>query len=254
MTLNELIGETTAFAPWIKRLPRRHGGQRVGAVVVFPHAGASAASYRTLATALAAGRETFLVQYPHRADRLCEPAAETVDDLAQGLFQAGPWCGVAPLLLFGHSMGAIVAFEFARIAEAHGVPVQKLWVSAGPAPCVVAGMPDLPTNDGGLLADIADLGGTAPELLADEEFAELLITAARADYQALNLYRCSTDVRIRADIHALGGRDDHRVTADVLQLWDSHTAGAFELSLLDGGHFYVNDHVDAVAAKVNADV
>src|SRR5208283_6069809 len=135
MTFNNVLSMPTMFASWIKRVPSRGGGQRDGATVVFPHAGAAAASYRTLATALAAGGDTYIVQYPRRADRLSDPALETVHDLARGLFEAGPWSRVAPLRLFGHSMGAVVAFEFARIAESHDAVVQRLWVSAGPAPC-----------------------------------------------------------------------------------------------------------------------
>lgn len=250
MTLNVSMAPT--FPSWIKSTPGR--GQRLGAgaVVVFPHAGAAAASYRVLATALAAGADTYVVQYPRRADRLTEPPHETLHELAEDLFSAAPWGGVAPLRLFGHSMGAVVAFEFARIAEDHGVAVEKLWVSAGPPPCVVADMPELPTSDDAVLADIADLGGTDPELLADEEFSELLTTAVRADYEAFNRYHPSPDTRIRADIHVLGGRDDHRVDTDVLKLWDRHTAGAFQMSLYDGGHFYLYDHVDEIAARVNA--
>ncbi|HEY9304504.1 MAG TPA: thioesterase domain-containing protein [Mycobacterium sp.] len=239
------------FLPWIKLVSGR-GGARAGATVVFPHAGAGAASYRRLATALAASGDTYTVQYPQRADRVREPAPETVRDLALGLFDGGPWKRVAPLRLFGHSMGAVVAFEFARVAESRGVAVERLWVSAGPAPSAVAGMPELPTSDDGLLADLADLGGTAPELLADQEIAELLTAAVRADYQAINRYDCAPGVRIRADICVLGARDDHRVDAAALQLWEDHTAGAFELSLYPGGHFYLDEHIDAVAAQVNA--
>ncbi|WP_372517424.1 thioesterase II family protein [Mycobacterium nebraskense] len=244
----------TEFASWIKRVPSRNGSRFAGVTVVFPHAGAAAASYRALAAALAAGGDTYIVQYPQRADRLSHPAQDTVHDLAQDLFDAGPWSRVAPLRLFGHSMGAVVAFEFARIAESHDAAVQRLWVSAGPAPSAVAAMPELPTTDDALLADIADLGGTDPELLADEEFAALLTTAVRADYQAVNRYECAPGVRIRAAIRVLGARDDHRVDPAALRLWEDHTAGAFELYLYDGGHFYLDEHIDAVAERVNADV
>ncbi|HEV7361673.1 MAG TPA: alpha/beta fold hydrolase [Mycobacterium sp.] len=244
----------STFPSWIKLLPGRNEKPSLGATVVFPHAGAAAASYRVLANALAARGDTYIVQYPQRADRLAEPAHETVHDLALGLFAAGPWRSVAPLRLFGHSLGAVVAFEFARVAEEHDVAVQKLWASAGPPPCVIADMPELPTSDDGVLADLADLGGTDPELLADEEFSELLTTAMRADYQAFNRYDPSPDIRIGTDIHVLGGRDDHRIETDVLRLWERHTAGSFELSLYDGGHFYVYDHVEAIAAQVNANV
>jgi len=253
MTFNNLTTVQKTFAPWIKLVPGRDGAERAGATVVFPHAGAAAAGYRSLAIALAAGGDTYVVQYPQRAERLREPAPETVHDLALGLFEAGPWNGVAPLRLFGHSMGAIVGFEFARIAESRNVAVERLWVSAGPAPSAIAGMPQLPTTDDALLADIADLGATDPDLLADEEFAELITTAVRADYQAINRYACAPAVRIRADVCVLGAHDDDRVDAEALRLWERHTAGAFELFLYDGGHFYLNEHLDAVAAQVNAD-
>jgi surfactin synthase thioesterase subunit len=253
MTFNNLATVRNAFAPWVKVAPGRAGKWRTGATVVFPHAGAAAAGYRGLAAALAAAGDTYIVQYPRRAERLREPAPETVHDLALGLFEAGPWNEVAPLRLFGHSMGAIVAFEFARIAESRNVGVERLWVSAGPAPSAIAGMPQLPTTDDALLADIADLGATDPDLLADEEFAELITTAVRADYEALNRYACPSGVRIRADVCVLGARDDDRVDAEALRLWETHTAGAFELFLYDGGHFYLNEHIDAVAAQVNAD-
>jgi surfactin synthase thioesterase subunit len=253
MTFNNLATVRHAFAPWVKLVPARDGKRRTGATVVFPHAGAAAAGYRSLAAALAAGGDTYIVQYPQRAERLREPAPETVHDLALGLFESGPWNGVAPLRLFGHSMGAIVAFEFARIAESRNVAVERLWVSAGPAPSAIAGMPQLPTTDDALLADIADLGATDPELLADDEFAELITAAVRADYQAINRYACAPGVRIRADVCVLGARDDDRVDAEALRLWENHTTGAFELFLYDGGHFYLNEHIDAVAAQVNAD-
>jgi len=252
MTFNHLTTVRKTFPPWIKLIAGRDG-HRAGATVVFPHAGAAAAGYRKLATALAAGGDTYIVQYPQRAERLRDPAPKTIHDLALGLFEAAPWHGVTPLRLFGHSMGAIVAFEFARIAESRAAAVQRLWVSAGPAPCAVAGMPELPTSDDGLLADIADLGGTDPDLLADEEFAELITAAVRADYQAINCYECPPGIRILADICVLGARDDHRVDAAALRRWKDHTAGGFELSLYDGGHFYLNEHIDAVAARVNAD-
>jgi surfactin synthase thioesterase subunit len=160
---------------------------------------------------------------------------------------------MAPLPLFGHSMGSLVAFEFARIAEGHSVAVQKLWASAGPAPSAIAELPELPTDDAGLRADIADLGGTDPRMLADKDFAELVINPVRSDYRALNRYSCGPEVRVRADIHAVGGRNDRRVEADRLPRWADHTAGDFAMSLYDGGHFYVNEHVDALAAQVNGD-
>lgn len=244
----------TTFARWIKHMPGPNRRPNSGAIVVFPHAGAAAASYRRLATALAAGGDTFVVQYPGRAERLHHPAPETIHDLARGLFEAGPWHRAAPLRLFGHSMGAVVAFEFARIVERRGIPVHKLWVSAAPPPSAVSAQPRLPTGRLELLADVAEMGGTDPRLLADEEFAELLANATRFDYRALNRYDCGDGARIRADIHAIGGRHDRRVNVESLHRWANHTLGSFTLSLFDGGHFYINEHTNTVPRRVITDI
>jgi mycobactin phenyloxazoline synthetase len=240
------------FTPWVKRFT---GITARGSVVVFPHAGGAAAAYRSLAKALSANDvDTFVVQYPQRANRRHHPAADSIGALALELFEAGDWGSAAPLSLFGHCMGAVVAFEFARIAEHNGVPVRVLWASAGQAPSTVAASGPLPTSDSGVLADMVDLGGTDPVLLEDEEFVELMVKAVQADYRALNAYSCRPDVRISADIHAVGGNRDHRIGREMLASWETHTSGRFTLSDFEGGHFYLNDHLDAVARMVSADV
>lgn len=238
------------FERWVKRSA---GQPARDATIVFPHAGGAAAAYRALASALARdGGDAFVMQYPQRADRLTHPAPDTVEQLAAELFAAGDWGRLGPLRLFGHCMGAVIAFEFARVAERHGVDVRRLWVSASQAPSTIAASPRLPTSDAEIVANMADLGGTDPRLLADDDFIDLLVRAVRADYQAFNRYACGTDARIGADIHTLAGREDHRVSQDMLRRWEIHTCGAFTLSVFDGGHFYLNDHIDAVAELVNA--
>jgi surfactin synthase thioesterase subunit len=235
------------LAPWIKHYP---GAGKTGAAVIFPHAGGAAATYKPLATAISdKGRSAYVVQYPSRADRLAHPAHTTVEQLATDLFEAGNWSDAGPLQLFGHCMGAVVAFEFARVAEERGAQVRGLWVSAGQAPCDVVAAPDLPTAPRQMLAEMVDLGGTDPRLLGDPDFVDLLLVAVGADYRALNRY--AGGGLIQADIHALGGRSDHRIDQEMLNRWASHTDGAFTLTMFDGGHFYVNDHLDTVAELVN---
>lgn len=247
------VGVAATTAGWIKHLPGPGGSRRAGATIIFPHAGGTAMSYRPLAAALATGGDTYIVQYPGRAERFGDPAPGALPEMARDLFDAADWTQVGPLRLFGHSMGALVAFEFARVAERRDTVVHTVWASAGPAPSVVAGLPKLPTDDAGLVADLADMGGTDPRLLADEEFRAMLTDAVRGDYRALNRYDCAPDETIRANIHALGGRSDHRVTADMLRAWVQHTRGTFTLSWYDGGHFYLTDHVANIAAQVNFD-
>lgn len=241
----------SSFKPWIKQYPGSEAGP--GAALVFPHAGGAALAYRSLCTALAAaGTDTYVMQYPQRGDRLTHPAPNTVAELAADLFDGGDWAALGPLRLFGHCMGAVVAFEFARVAESKGIEVASLWVSASEAPATVAAAPSLPMAESEIIAEMVDLGGTDPQLLADDDFVELLLMAVRADYAAFNRYACDEDVRIAADIHTLGGDADHRISENMLRRWKIHTSGAFTVSMFDGGHFYINDHTADVAELVNA--
>ncbi len=239
------------FASWVRRFP----GRTTGAIVVFPHAGSAAAAYQPVAAAIAAhGREVFVVQYPQHPGRLADPAAPTVAALAADLFAAGPWQSVAPLQLFGHCMGSLVAFEFAKIASDHDVAVSRLWVSGGAAPSAMADLLPLPTADAEIIADLRTLGGTDPLLLDDPEFVELLVPAIRADYQALNQYTSAPGDAIDVDISVIGAERDDRVELDALKRWEDHTARRFGMHLLDGGHFFLFENLDDVVKIMSSDV
>lgn len=245
-----MIGEQRQLRhkPWIKRFP---GGQGIS-TIIFPHAGGAAAAYRKFAIALSdCGVDTFIVQYPQRGDRLADPAPDTIAELAAEMLDAADWADLGPLRLFGHCMGALVGFEFARLAQQRGVQVRELWASASQAPSTVADSRPAPTTDSELLADIVDLGGTDARLLQDDDFLELLLPAVRADYQAFNRYACDRSVRIGAEIHAIGGRSDHRVSTELLRQWEFHTDAAFTFTLFDGGHFYVDQQIADVAELVS---
>jgi len=243
--------EATDFASWVRRFP----GPARGGIVIFPHAGSAAAAYRPVASAFAAdGPDVFVVQYPHHAGRLSDPAAPTVTALAEGLFAAGPWGQLAPLQLFGHCMGSLVAFEFAKIAAGRGTPISRLWVSGGAAPSSMVDLLPLPTADDEIIADLRELGGTDPRLLADPEFVELLVPAIRADYQALNRYTSSPGDAIDVDVTVIGAHRDDRVKLEALRRWKSHTTRGFDMHMLEGGHFFLFENLNDVTGIVNSDV
>jgi surfactin synthase thioesterase subunit len=151
-------------------------------------------------------------------------------------------------------MGSAVAFEFAKIAERHGVMISTLWVSGGTAPSAMADLPSLPTSDEAILSDITQLGGTDPRLLADPEFLELLLPAVRADYLALNCYSQDQGDTINADIGAISGCQDDRIDVELLRQWASHTTGRYALHSIDGGHFFLFENLDYLGQLVHSDV
>src|SRR6059058_3650797 len=96
---------------WLRRFgPVLDSGVRL---ICFPHAGGSASAYVPLARALAPEVEVLAVQYPGRQDRRHEPPIEDVNRLADLAADVLPTDSARPYALFGHSMGALVAYETA---------------------------------------------------------------------------------------------------------------------------------------------
>lgn len=207
-------------------------------LLIFPHAGAGASSYRDLSARLAGHYRVAVMQYPGRQDRGRQTPATSLTDLAQEAFDE--FGDAAPVTLFGHSMGSIVGFEFARLADAAGVSVQRLVVSAAAAPSAVADLPRHPTDDDSLLAHLNALQGTGGAVMGNEALIAMALPVLRADYQAFDAYRCEPGVRVQAPIDVLGGADDPVIAPYLLQGWTQH-ADDVSVTLADGGHFYLND-------------
>lgn len=233
---------------WIRRF-HPAAAQAARTVLIFPHAGGGASAYRQLSARLSTEHEVLIVQYPGRQDRAADPHPGTLVGLAQGAIADLPLTPAdRPLVLFGHSMGAVVAFEAARALESAGRPVEHLVPSAAVAPGRVADLPAHPTGDDDLLAHAALLDGSDPAVLADNVIARMAVPAMRADFAAFDAYSCAAGVTVGAPITVLGGLDDPAVPPAHLHDWSAHTTAGARVRLLPGGHFYVTEQIGAVAA------
>lgn len=218
-------------------------------LLIFPHAGAGASAYRILSKTLSETFDVIVFQYPGRQDRAAEPALSTLEDIARGAFeefQTSAHNRSAQLFTFGHSMGALVSFEFVRLAEAAGVQVRQLTASSAVAPCVTASKPRHPSDDELILQHLGGLEGTNSSVMADASVMRLALPVIKADYRAIDSYSCADDVKVAARIHSLGGDQDPVVTMRDLYQWGKHTDD-LEVTLFDGGHFYLNQQYGAVA-------
>ncbi|WP_040774267.1 thioesterase II family protein [Nocardia pneumoniae] len=233
---------------WIRQFHKPHSVD-CPPLLIFPHAGAGASAYRTVSKTLSAHFDTKLLQYPGRQDRAAEPAAATLPEIAAGAFEAfrsEPAADV-PLTVFGHSMGAIIAFEFVRLAEAAGVPIRLLAASAAAAPGLIAALPGHPTDDEELLDHMTALNGTGADVMSSRDVLRMALPVMKADYRAFDAYACAEDVRIETPIQVLGGDDDQFVAPRDLYAWSAHTRSGAEVTLFAGGHFYLHDHLDGIA-------
>ncbi|MFD5419248.1 thioesterase II family protein [Streptomyces sp. NPDC127069] len=245
---------TTAANPWIRRFhpPARPDTSPV--LVVLPHAGGSASYYFPLSRDLAAHAEVLTVQYPGRQERLSEPSPDTISGLVDGVEGAlAPW-RERPLVLFGHSMGAVLAYELTRRLEASGAAPRGLILSGRRSP-LVPRHDDLHTlDDDALLAHVRALSGTDTTLLADPELQAMILPALRSDYHAVGTYRHEPGPLLRTPVSVLCGESDPRAAVPEAMAWRELTEGAFTFRGFPGGHFYLAERHEAVTSAIADDL
>ncbi|TPQ17327.1 thioesterase II family protein [Streptomyces sporangiiformans] len=243
--------QPTTTSPWF--LPLTQGPAGAVRVVCFPYAGGAASAYFPLSRCLSADLDVLAVQYPGRQNRRLEPPVQDMGMLADAVTaELGPWLD-RPVAFFGHSMGAILAFEVARRLERRdGFSLERLFASGCRAPSSLREIEDFRhLDDDGVIAQMGALGGTDATLIADDELLRLTLPAVRGDYEAVRTYRAEPGSTLRAPVTVLRGEDDARVTAEEAAGWHTHTASACDVRAFTGGHFFLNDHVREIGGLVN---
>jgi surfactin synthase thioesterase subunit len=235
---------------WLRNAEARpHAAARL---VCFPHAGGSAGAYVSWQLLMSAAVEVHAVQYPGRADRLDE---DIIDDAATLVRRVLPHLIPLfdrPVALFGHSMGALVAYEAARALEARGTAPVHLFVSGSRAADDRAGPWLSRLDDQALVGELAKMGGTEGELLADPEMRELIMPYVRGDIRLADNYRHEPYPPLSVPITSLVGDADHLVSPEQADRWAKLTSAPFGRRVLPGDHFYLIPALGDVIAEIEA--
>jgi len=205
-------------------------------LVCLPHAGGSAAFFRDWGARLP-GLEVHAVRYPGRAERIDEPAPDDLVRLAGDI--AGAVAPLAPLALFGHSLGAAVALETARALDAGGVAVTHLFASGSRTGPLPAPDPDPPSaGDPATVARLIELGGTDPALAADPSFQELVLPYVLGDSRMFHAYAGAyrPEPVLRCPVTTIVGDADPNADR---RPWRQLTTGGFREQVVAGDHFYL---------------
>lgn len=229
---------------WCRRYhPARNATARL---ICLPHAGGSAPFFMPVSTALSPAVDVVAMQLPGRQDRRTEQPIGDMAVLADRIYDILRRQPPLPVTFFGHSMGAIAAFEVIRRLEADGQAAVRLFASGRRAPSTYRDDNVHLRDDAGILAELRKLSGTASSLLGDDELMRAALPALRADYRATETYRCDADITVSCPITVLTGDRDPKTTLDEAKTWEQHTTGAFDLQVYPGGHFFLTDHVDEI--------
>jgi medium-chain acyl-[acyl-carrier-protein] hydrolase len=220
-------------------------------LVCFPYAGASASVFRRWPELLGPQIEVCAIELRGRATRLGEPPTDRVDVVVDELAQAVQSLHGLPIALFGHSLGARLAFAVARALGPGSV--EHLFVSAAPAPDIVRARRPVAT-DAELKRELVSLGGTPAEILENDELMGLVLPALRADFSLADRLIASPEPYLTCGVTAFAGRRDADVPGGDVEAWSRVTAGSFRAVVLDEGHFFLDPCAATVTREVAQDL
>jgi medium-chain acyl-[acyl-carrier-protein] hydrolase len=208
----------------------------------LPYSGGNASIFAAWADILPAAIEVCPIQLPGHGSRIAEPPLAENGPLVEAIAAALLPFLDRPFAFFGHSMGALLSFEVARLLRRrHGLSPVGLYVSAHRAPQLPDRGPVLHALPAPAFWDeLRRLNGTPPEVLAHAELRQLIEPILRADFTVCEVYAYAEDEPLACPITAFGGLQDHDVTRDELAAWREQTHGAFALRMLPGDHFFIN--------------
>jgi medium-chain acyl-[acyl-carrier-protein] hydrolase len=198
--------------------------------------------FRTWSDALPTDVEVCPVQLPGRSARLMERPFTELSPLVEALAQALSPLLNKPFALFGHSLGALIAFELARqLRRMYGVNPIRVFVSAGRAPQLPlrgALIHKLAANE--FLAAVRRLNGTPAEVFEHEELLDIVLPLLRADVAVYESYVYSTEPPLNCPISGFGGLEDREISRSDLEAWRGQTTASFSLRMFPGDHFFLN--------------
>lgn len=240
-------------SPWVPDPPR--AGAHGMRLFAFPYAGGGASIYRGWEAALG-GTPVFAVQPPGREERMKEAAFACLAPLVSAAADALRPLLVPPFCFFGHSMGALIAFDLARELRRRGAPLpEHLFLSARRAPHLPPPSPPIHAlDDAAFLAGVTRLGGMDERLLGHAELMTLLLPTLRADFAACET-RCHTEEEpLPCGISAFCGTADPEAGFAGAAAWRHHTRGTFRTAMLPGGHFFLRTAQRALLREVARDL
>jgi myxalamid-type polyketide synthase MxaB len=219
----------------------------------FHYLGGGASAFRRWQENLPAEIEVCPVQLPGREQRIRENACEQMLPLAATLAEQLRPMLDRPFALYGHSMGALLAFELARQLRRESLEPVHLFAAAYLAPHAPGPYRQGQQYDRSDLDEVVRRLLDVPEaVMANEEFMSALLPTINADLKLVGSYAYELQAPLDCPITAFGGESDREVKEQDLLGWRQHTTQAFRLQMFAGGHLFLEPSQDALLKAIQA--
>ncbi|HXZ02887.1 MAG TPA: thioesterase domain-containing protein [Stellaceae bacterium] len=230
--------EVTPLAGWL-RLPPVQAATRA-LLLCFPHAGGNALSFNGWAKDLPDWLGLVRALLPGRDDLAALAPVEQAEEMAPRYLAALAQLGDYPLIFYGHSLGAILAFDLARAMRRRGLrPPLALCVSGRRAPPLPLSHAALSTlADAALIAAMREMGGPMIGIFDNPRWRDRLFPLMRADLAVSDHYRYAAEAPLGCPIIAFHGAEDSLVKAAEVMAWRAETIGGFRFLPVEGRHFF----------------
>ncbi|WP_072034437.1 thioesterase II family protein [Pantoea rodasii] len=219
-------------------------------ILCFPHAGGSASYFQRWTSHLPRGFSLRALQLPLRENRLDAEPLTRMRELISLLLKEINALPDVPRVLFGHSMGAIVAWELALSLEQQSRTPQHLFISGQQPPTFRRPTHFHQAADEVLIQEVARFAATPSSVFDFPDLRELVLAQLRHDYALIERWQPTTASRIAAPITVFHGREDTEVTLQQAQRWEDFTDNRFRWYSWPGAHFYLTTHWQALLERL----
>lgn len=246
---------TTALQsnPWLIRASVPSRRMRL---FCFSYAGGSAYNFMRWQDSLDPAVEVCAVQLPGRGVRIAEPPIDSMPALLKALAPVIAQQSDLPFAFFGHSVGALIAFELTRYMRLHGLNLAKhLFLSGCHAPRHRAAARQLHLLPDEEFTDVLrGYNGTPPDALKNRELMGLLLPTIRADFALSEDYAYRAGPLLPMPISVFAGKEDDNKVPGQVDGWHKETAKGCEVTWFEGGHFFIDTERHAVLTRLNAEL
>jgi len=217
----------------------------IGRVICIPHAGGGADCFMPLRDQLPDDVELTIIEFPGHGNNRGGPPIREFDTMVAALVGVLEGLNDLPFVLFGHSMGGLLAFEVARELQSLGMSLPiHMYLSSSKAPINLPSrfmLDAVKLPDQAFLSRVESLGGLPDEIMEYTELQTLVAKLLRTDFDLLSKYLYVPRPRVPVPLSVLYGREDKHITPDTLVDWRLETVEPPEIRAMPGGHFYFQD-------------